>query len=79
MYKELEKYKTGDKIKTIGVLPDGQETKIFLDEYAVNLGDLINDFVEHKNKSWWKRKYYHNHLTELYIKMMNKIEIRHGF
>lgn len=79
MYEELNKYKTGKKMDAIGVFPDKQEINIKLDEYEANLGDLINDFIEHKNKLFWKRKYYHKHLSELYIKMLNKIQIKHGF
>ena len=33
MYKELEKYKTGKKVDTIGVLPDKQEITMKSDEY----------------------------------------------
>jgi len=73
MYKELEKYKTGKKVDTIGVLPDKQEITIKLDGYEAGLGDLMNDFIEHKTKSRWLRKYYHDHLTNIYIKWLNKV------
>ena len=78
MYKELEKYKTGEKVEGIGVLPDGQEIKIHHDEYVAELGDLINDLINHKSKPFWRRKYYHKHLTKIYLSMLNKISIRHG-
>jgi len=80
MYKELEKYKTGNKVsqdfKVIGT-----ETKVTLsyDEYTADLGDLLNDFIEHKTKPFWKRKYYHKHLTELYLQMLNKVSITHSW
>jgi hypothetical protein len=67
MYKELEKYKTGKKVDTIGVLPGKQEITIKLDGYEVGLGDLMNDFIEHKTKSRWIRKIHHKHLTTIYI------------
>jgi len=79
MYKELKKYETGKKIDGIGILPDGQEIKIKLDEYEASLGELISDFIEHKRMSWWKRKYNYEHLTKLYLTMLNKIQIKHGF
>lgn len=79
MYPELEKYKTGKKINVTGVLPNGSEVPLEMDEYAYGLGDMINDFIDHKKKPWWKRHYHHKHLTKLYIKMLNKIEMKHGF
>lgn len=78
MYKELEKFKTGKKVEGIGVLPDGQEIKIYHDEYVANLGDLMEDFIKHQTKPFWLKKYYHDHLTKIYKDMLNKIEIRHG-
>lgn len=78
MYKELEKYKTGERIDGIGVLPDKQTINIKLDEYVANLGDLMQDFIKHESKPFWRQKYYHNHLTKIYLDMLNKIEIRHG-
>jgi UDP-glucose 4-epimerase len=50
-----------------------------LDEYTADLGDLLNDFIEHKTKPFWKRKYYHKHLTKLYLQMLNKVSITHGW
>ena len=76
MYKEIEKFATGKKIEGIGALPDGI-SKIYHIEYKANLGDLINDFIKHESKPFWKRNYYHNHLSEIYKKMLNKIEIVH--
>lgn len=74
MYKELEKYKTGKKIPTVyDVGNSGQTVTMDRDEYIFNLGDLVNDFINHKNKPFWKRKYYHSHLTEIYTDMLNKI------
>ncbi len=32
-----------------------EETGLF-PEYKIPIGSLINDFIEHKSKSWWKRK-----------------------
>ena len=80
MYKELKKYKTGKKIDAIGVIVNhnNMEIDIKLDEYEYKLGDLMNDFISHKNKPFWKRKYYHNHLTEIYIKMLNQVTLKTG-
>lgn len=75
MYKELEKYKTGNKVDAIGVLPNKREVPIKQDEYIAGLGDLIQDFIKHESKPYWKRKYYHEHLTELYLKMLNEIQV----
>lgn len=60
----------GERIKGIGLFP----------EYVIPIDSLINDFIEHKNKFWWKRKYYHNELTKLYIEILNRLgEISYGF
>jgi len=78
MYKELKKFATGEKLDGIGVLPDKQEIKITYDEYKANLGDLIDDFIKHKTKPFWGRKYYHSHLTKIYKDMLNQITVTHG-
>ena len=78
MYKELKKFATGDKIEGIGVLPDKQELKIYYNEYVANLGDLMEDFIKHQTKPFWKKKYYHNHLTSIYKDILNKISVKHG-
>lgn len=78
MYKELKKFATGEKLDGTGVLPNKQEIKITYNEYQANLGDLIDDFIKHKTKPFWKRKYYHNHLTKIYKDMLNKITVTHG-
>lgn len=78
MYKELKKFATGKKLDGIGVLPDKQEIKITYDKYQANLGDLIDDFINHKTKPFRKRKYYHNHLTKIYKDMLNGITLTHG-
>jgi hypothetical protein len=75
MYKELEKYKTGKKVPTVYKFLDNSSCVIHEKEYIADLGDLMNDFIEHKTKPFWKRKYYHNHLTELYLQMLNRISI----
>ena len=79
MYKELEKYRTGNKTDMDGILPDGQIIKIKGDEYIFKLGDVMSDFIKHQNKPRWKRKYYHDHLTSLYIKILNEVNIKYAF
>ena len=79
MYPELKKYKT-DKTRPCGKSESKGNTMTFTyqeSEYIANVGDLINDFINHKNKPFWKKKYYDYHLTELYIKMLNHTEITH--
>lgn len=78
MYKELKKFATGEKSDGIVVLTDKQEIKVTYDKYQANLGDLIDDFIEHKTKPFWKRKHYHGHLTRIYKDMLNKINVVHG-
>ena len=75
MYKELDKYKTGKKVNATGILPDKQEIKIKQNGYEFGLGDLVNDYIEHKRTPWYKRKYYHGHLTKIYINTLNIVTI----
>lgn len=79
MYKELDKYKTGKKIPVPAVIHhlngSKEETIYQADEYQFKFGDLLNDFIVHKNRSWiWK--YWHgiwkyNDLTRIYTKWLN--------
>lgn len=78
MYKELEKYKTGGQINKYRI-DYGTSQIIPLDEYKADLGDLLNDFIEHKTKPFWRRKYYHKHLTEMYLDMLNQLTISYGW
>ena len=78
MYKELEKYRTNNTIPSI-IEINHQIVNITLDEYQFGLGDVIIDFINHEKTPWWKRKNYHSHLTEIYIKVLNKIKISYGF
>jgi hypothetical protein len=79
MYKELQKYKTGEKIKiTIKTINDNTLV-ILTDEYKADLGNLLNDFIEHKTKSFLRRKYYHKHLTKMYLDMLNQLTIFYGW
>jgi hypothetical protein len=48
-------------------------------DFKIPLGDLINDFIEHKNKPFWKRKHYHHNLTKIYVKMINVMVSFDGF
>ena len=76
MYKEIEKFKTGKKVPVIhNIIGICQSITINDEEYKANLGILINDFIDHKNKPFWKRKIYHNHLTELYLKFFENVDL----
>ena len=79
MYKELDKYKTGNKIPipVIYHYLDGTsiESTYNVDEYKFKFGDLLNDFIIHKNQSWfwkyWHGKYKYNDLTKIYVRWLN--------
>lgn len=79
IHKELEKYKTGKKIAIPAILHclDGtKEEKIYqAEEYKFYFGDLLNDFLIHKNRSWfwkfWYGNWKYNDLTRIYIKWLN--------
>lgn len=79
-YKELEKYlKKGVGnpqsmyICAISTDPNNAPMKRVMDEYfEIGFGDLINDLIKHKNKSFWKtRSRYYKELERIYIKMLN--------
>ena len=77
VYKELDKYKTGKKVPIdYEIIGTNQSIELFDSEYNFEFGNLMNDFIEHKNKPFYKRKYYHSHLTEIYIKILNLITIK---
>lgn len=83
-YKELWKYLTGRMIEiptTTNTIGGGKREGIGLfPEYKIPVGSIINDFIEHKNKSWWKRKWYHDRLTEIYVQILNHLgTISYGF
>lgn len=80
MYKEIEKYKTGKVIENkLSILDNYGTITIKENEYKAPFGDIINDLIEHKQKPFWRRKYYHNHLTELYLKFLNQVSFVHNF
>ena len=79
MYKELDKYKTGKKIPVPVIyhrLDGSTEENIHqVNEYQFKLGDLLNDFIIHNNRSWfwkyWHGNYKYNDLTKIYLKWLN--------
>ena len=70
MFIELDKYKTGDSIEN-QKQPNGEIKPIKVVNYNFNWGSLLNDFIDHKNKPFWKRKKYHKDLTATYIGIIN--------
>lgn len=78
MYKEFDKYKTGEKVNVVGVIVNTepkQEINLLRDGYRMTLGDIINDFIDHKNKPWYKRdKLTHDMITKKYIKLLEDIK-----
>jgi hypothetical protein len=82
MYKELDKYRTGQKIKskaTLSKIGGGSELVEWeYDEYRAQMGDLIEDFIKHKTKPFWMRKINHSHVTKLYKNFLNEVEISIG-
>ena len=74
MYKELEKYRTNRTKNIIGVLPDKKKANVSTNVFSAKLGDLMEDFIKHQTKPRWRRKYYHDDLTRIYIDTLNLIE-----
>lgn len=81
MYKELEKYNTGVKTPQIHEFVNlpGQSVTVEVTRYSAKLGDLIEDFIDHKNKPWYKQNYYHKHLTKIYKDWLNEVSIQKYF
>lgn len=82
MYKELAKYMTGTHRPCFKTeLHQNNSTAYTITyeeyEYVIPLGDLMNDFINHKTMSWWKKPEYYDQLTELYIKILNQETINH--
>ncbi len=78
MYKELEKYKTGKKVPTPGIVVNvspQREVTIDLDEYCFPLGNVLNDFMKHQNYKFWKKlkygSWYYDSLTKAYVEILN--------
>lgn len=78
-YNELKKYLTGKQIEvpTSCYLRNGEikEGIGLFPEYSIPIGSLINDFIEHKNKCWLRRKWYHKRLTEIYVDILNRLGV----
>ncbi len=80
-YKELRKYLKDNGrmpqscyMEAISTDPNNAPMARIMKEYFGNmgLGDLINDFTNHKNKPFFKRmSKYHKELERIYIKMIN--------
>lgn len=77
MYKEFDKYKVGKKV-VVGVIVNTepkQEINVLRDSYKMTLGEVINDFIDHKNKPWYKRdQLTHNMITKKYIQILEDIK-----
>lgn len=79
MHKELDKYKTGQKISVNAILHrlDGskEERIVQVDEYKFKFGDLITDYIIHINQNWLWKFYYgkwkYNDLTRIYKQWLN--------
>lgn len=79
-YEELWKYLSGKMIEVPTITNNSREGIGLFPEYIIPIGSLINDFIEHKNKCWWKRKWYHDRLTEIYVQILNRLgEVSYGF
>lgn len=75
MYTELEKFLTNEKVECVKISPDNRKIKVYRGRYEAPLGELMADFIYHQTKPFWKRKYYHKHLTKIYKDMLNAIII----
>ncbi len=40
--------------------------------YKGNLGDIIQDFIQHERKPWWKRRGDHRLISEKFKAMLNQ-------
>lgn len=79
-YNELRKYLSGKMIEVPTLTNNSRKGIGLFPEYKIPIGSLINDFIEHKSKYWWKRKWYHDRLTEIYVDILNRLGIvSYGF
>ena len=76
MYKEISKYKTENTQSRSLHCNHSNETLVIIDnEYYGGAGDIINDFINHKTKPFWKRKLNHSEVTKGYINFLNAIKV----
>ena len=79
MYKELEQFKTGNKIDgKATIVNTGQKIDYKYDECICPFGDLIYGFIKHITKSRLRRKFDHDLVTKKYKDILNEIEIITG-
>lgn len=71
MYKELDRYYKGKERRTV------EASEMNFDAYGFPVGDIIVDLYKHLNKRWWQKNIYHNHLTEIYKKALNNLNIEY--
>jgi len=79
MWKELEQFKTGKKIKgKANIVNTGQQIDYMYDEYVCPVGDLIEKFIKHQTKSKFKRKFDHDLVTKKFKDILKECIIRTG-
>ena len=77
MFKELQRFKTASAVD-VPVTLCGSDQKIIMkmDVYTAGLGDLVELYVKHSKKPWWKRDIHHKHLSEYLKRWLNNIELQ---
>jgi len=78
MIKEFEKYKTGKKhVRPVQYLGDTQSITYY--QYEFPLGDLINDYIKHIKKPFWRRGVLHDFTTKKYLEVLNIVKISNSY
>ena len=76
MFKEFEKYNTGQKTAVVCTVINAtpkHDITLMEDEYNIPAGDLIGDFIKHRSKPKRKRDFNHDLVDKQYVKILNKI------
>jgi adenosylcobinamide amidohydrolase len=77
IFKELQKFKTASAVD-VPVTLSGSDQKIIMkmDEYTAGMGDIVELYVRHVNKPWWKRDMHHDHLSDYLKRWLNKLDLK---
>jgi len=73
LFPVFNKYKTGKRVPGTGILPNQKEVTINLDCYEFPLGYVMDDYLNHMAKKWWRRDSTHKQLTRTYVLLLNFI------
>lgn len=77
MFKELQKFKTASSVDVPCILlGTDQKVMMKMDEYTAGVGDLVELYIKHSTKPWWKRDVHHDHLSDYLKRWLNTLRLK---